>query len=81
MRYNSPKSELGKFIPIVIIGAPIAFGVTLAGKWLGFPRVWWASDVCPASNVSCGVMPVGLVVGALVAGVVVSVLLGWVSQR
>jgi len=34
------------------------------------PRIMWASDLCPQSNVSCGVMPVWTIVSALVAGVV-----------
>lgn len=36
------------------------------------PRWFWSSDVCPEANVTCGVVPMGLILVCFIGGVFLS---------
>lgn len=55
----------------------VAVGFTL---WVQIfqigPRWFWAQDVCPEPNVTCGNVPVSIIVGVLLGIIVVGLVLG-----
>lgn len=61
---------LGRFAALVP-GLLISLGLFeyIATNQIG-PIWFWSSDVCPAANVTCGIMPLGMAVAALTAAVI-----------
>lgn len=53
------------------IGLAVAFGITafITVNEIG-PRIFWSNDVCPDPTVTCGVLPVGVLLATFLGAIV-----------